>query len=78
VTRHALAVLHGLPIGLARTGRRRDRSVAGRSGLLLMPDPTNAKRSMVYLKPVLASSEEPDLFAATPDDRQGDAFDALT
>ncbi len=52
--------------------------MAGRSGLLLMPDPTKAKRNMVYLKPVLASSEEPDLFAETPDDRQGDAFDALT
>jgi len=44
---------------------------------LLMPDSTKAKRNMVYLKPVLASSEEPDLFAEPPHDRQGDPFDSL-
>lgn len=44
---------------------------------LLMPDSTKAKRNMVYLKPVLASSEEPDLFAEPPHDRQSDPFGSM-
>ena len=34
---------------------------------LLVPDTAKAKRNMVYLKPVAASGEEPNLFADVPD-----------